>query len=281
MANVTVPDTMCQWGKRKLISENTNQVWFMVVVMGALITSAMSCSYMYSLGQTEEDKMILGGTAFGVEILLAFLAVFCMPEWLGSLLRYLACILLPLVAVFSIASFMVSQQWSADHQGDMAKVAYASSVTQNLSGHKFSSAANEAAVLNRARDAAQEASKVSSSPQTAIYAYCANALGVSKETFVMLFRLVWAGALLIGVLAIEAWRQTKFTTKELSNYLKSYHRLNSLLVDLNRPTSSKLSTELSTDVPRGTIQGGGTSATEKKHHAGAGTNPLNSRFSSL
>jgi hypothetical protein len=245
----------------------------------------MSAHYIWHLGANEASRPILVLSAFAVDATLFFFTLFCISRAVGKGVRLCAFVLVFTMSAFTVASFMVSQQWENDNQASQQHTAYTRYLSETPPPSNASLGA-QAAYRNRMEQALKEQSKITSTPQTAIYSYAANALGVTKETFVLLYRILWSLAILLGSIGLKSFRSEFFTKKEITKHIQSFQELKALQVGLNRPTPVDLSTELSTGNERKktevenvtVVAKGGTSAKEKKPRMVGredGTNPLN------
>jgi hypothetical protein len=94
-------------------------------ILVALFTScavAMAASYAVQLGETPVFKGVIIATAVGIECAVVFFSAVIYPRWFLFGNQVLAGVLLPILSVFTIMSFMVSQQFAQDHKvQEMAK----------------------------------------------------------------------------------------------------------------------------------------------------------------
>lgn len=226
--NINLPEMSCKWHNKKLVSPTMYSIWLIIATCASIGIIAMAGNYLFELGSTFESKMILVFSAVSMDLVLMFFALFCISRGTGKALRTIAFIFCFALTAFSVTSFMVSQQFEADHKSDKIQTAYTASLAQDpllYSG----TPGQKAAVRDRMERALHASSKITTSPQTAVYKYASSLLGVSKETFVFLFRAFWAIAALLGVLAIKSFGKEIFTERQLINHVNGHRRLSGLL----------------------------------------------------
>ena len=226
--NIHLPEMACKWHNKKLVSPTMYRIWLIIATCASIGIIAMCGNYLFELGATFESKVILVFSAVSMDLVLMFFALFCISRRTGRALRAIAFIFCFCLTAFSVTSFMVSQQFEADHKSDKIQTAYTASLAKDpllTSG----TPGQKAAVRDRMERALAASSRISSSPQTAVYKYASGLLGVSKEAFVFLFRAFWAIAALLGVLAIKSLGKEIFTETQLINHVQSHRRLNGLL----------------------------------------------------
>jgi len=244
--NVTFDDMRCQWKKKRHISESVHTIWLIVAASLAGACMWTSISFMRDLGTTPDAKDTLTLFAVAIDLALFFLAIFCLSPSVGRMIRALAIVATFLVSAFSITSYFVSQQWANDNQGAINTNTYASYLASSAPD-KSASLASHAAYRNRMETVLTAQRSVTSTPQTAVYAYVAKLIGVTKEQVVLLFRGFCAVTLLLAAFAIKSFRSEFFTTKELATHIRNFQQLQTLKggqVGLNSPTINEPSTKI-------------------------------------
>lgn len=240
--NVTFKEMRCQWKNKRHISNTVHTIWLVVACCLAGACMWTSISFMRDLGTTPEAKDTLTLFAVAIDLALFFLAIFCLSPAVGRVVRGLAILATFLVSAFSITSYFVSQQWANDHQGAINTNHYASYLASSAPPAS-ASLASHAAYRNRMESLLTLQRSLTDTPQTAVYAYVAKLIGVTKEQVVLLFRGFCAVTLLLAAFAIKSFRSQFFTTKELIEHTKNFKQLqalNSEQVGLNSPTPSEV-----------------------------------------
>jgi len=246
--NISFDPMSVNWTNKRHLSDTAHTLWLIVAAVLAAACCYTSISFMRDLGTTPEARDTLTLFAIAIDAALFFLAIFCLPKGLGRPIQVLAILCAFLVSMFSIGSYFVSQQWANDNQSSVQNGKYLSYLTSSAPDTK-ASLASHAAYRDRVEKAIAVQSKVTSTPQTAIYAYVAKLLGTSKETIVLTFRLFCAFTLLLAAFAVKSFRQSFFTTKEISTHIQNFEKLKALNFDqvgLNSPTPSPLIHKVST-----------------------------------
>jgi hypothetical protein len=245
-------------GKRK-VSEGMHTFLRCLVVLFTTCAVAMAASYAVQLGETTIFKAVIILTAVGIECAVVFFSAVIYPKWVLGLNQLIAGVLLPLLSLFTVMSFMVSQQFAADHKMDELGKSYIQSL-QSDAGRLSIADRRDRGSLQVTRDRIEEMfdrlSHVRGSSATAIYHYIGKTFGVSVETVVLLVRALWALCFVSLCVALDAFVDLRLYSKEaLNRFIAEWHEEKGILERARtRAQLNPLSQE--TSVPRGSYVNG-------------------------
>jgi hypothetical protein len=159
-------------------------------ILVALFTScavAMAASYAVQLGETPVFKGVIIATAVGIECAVVFFSAVIYPRWFLFGNQVLAGVLLPILSVFTIMSFMVSQQFAQDHKvQEMAKT-YTQDLQDSASALSISRSGDRASLQITRNRIESMLSETKGSKATAVYHYLGQLTGWSVELDPLLF----------------------------------------------------------------------------------------------
>ena len=205
-------------------------------VLVALFTScavAMAASYAVQLGETPVFKGVIIATAVGIECAVVFFSAVIYPRWFLFGSQVLAGVLLPILSVFTIMSFMVSQQFAQDNKvQEMAKT-YTQDLQDSASALSISRSGDRASLQltrNRIEGMLSKFSETKGSKATAVYHYLGQLTGWSVETIVLLVRGLWSLCFVSLCIALDAYVDLRLYSKGgLARFIKDWNEERNLL----------------------------------------------------
>jgi len=212
-------------GKRK-VSPGMHSFLQCLVVLFTSCAVAMAASYAVQLGETPLFKGVIIATAVGIEAALVFFSAVIYPSWVLWFNQLIAGSLLPILSLFTIMSFMVSQQFAQDHRVEEMAQVYMQGLQEDAS--KLS-AANEgergslAITRDRFEVLLREMKGVKGSKATAIYHYLGKTFGLPIETVVLVVRFLWALCFVSLCIALDAYVDLRlYSRKQLDRFIKEW-----------------------------------------------------------
>jgi hypothetical protein len=239
-------------GKRK-VSEGMHTFLRCLVVLFTTCAMAMAASYAVQLGETTIFKAVIILTAVGIECAVVFFSAVIYPTWVLSLNQLIAGVLLPLLSLFTVMSFMVSQQFAADHKMEDLGKSYIQSL-QSDAGRLSIADRRDRGSLQVTRDRIEEMfdrlSHVKGSSATAIYHYLSKTFGVPVETIVLLVRALWALCFVSLCVALDAFVDLRLYSKQgLDRFIAEWKAERSLIERARREAKQiPVATEISPKV---------------------------------
>jgi hypothetical protein len=202
----------------------------------ALFTScavAMAASYAVQLGETPTFKGVIIATAVGIECAIVFFSAVIYPRWFLLTNQILSGILLPILSVFTIMSFMVSQQFAQDHKLEEMAKTYTQSLQEDA-GKLSIERAGDRGSLQVTRDRIEgmldKLSGTKGSKATAIYHYLGKVTGLDVETIVLLIRGLWSLCFVSLCIALDAFVDLRLYSKGgLDKFIREWNEEKDLL----------------------------------------------------
>jgi hypothetical protein len=193
----------------------------------------MAASYAVQLGETIVFKIVIILAAVGIECAVVFFSAVIYPRWVLGLNQLIAGVLLPLLSLFTVMSFMVSQQFAADHKMEELGKSYIQSL-QADAGRLSIEDRKDRGSLQVTRDRIEEMfdklSHVKGSSATAIYHYIGKTFGISVETVVLMVRALWALCFVSLCVALDAYVDLRLYSKEgLDRFIGEWNEERSIL----------------------------------------------------
>jgi hypothetical protein len=193
----------------------------------------MAASYAVQLGETPLFKGVIIATAVGIELAVVFFSAVIYPKWFLKLNQILAGTLLPILSVFTIMSFMVSQQFAQDHKVEEMAKTYTEELqdsAKSLSITESSSRASLQITRDRIEGMLDKLSGVEGSKATAVYHYLSKLFGVNVETIVLLIRGLWSLCFVTLCIALDAFVDLRlYSKKQLDIFINDWHEEQDLL----------------------------------------------------
>ena len=205
-------------------------------ILVALFTScavAMAASYAVQLGDTPIFKGVIIATAIGIECAIVFFSAVIYPRWFLLTNQILSGILLPILSVFTIMSFMVSQQFAQDHKLEEMAKTYTQSLQEDA-GKLSIERAGDRGSLQVTRDRIEgmldKLSGTKGSKATAIYHYLGKVTGFDVETIVLLVRGLWSLCFVSLCIALDAFVDLRLYSKGgLEKFIREWNEERDLL----------------------------------------------------
>jgi len=169
---------------------------------------AMAASYAVQLGETPFFKGVIIATAVGIEVAVVFFSAVIYPRWFLWLSQVFAGVLLPLLSLFTIMSFMVSQQFAADHKVEEMGKQYIVSLQEDagkLSAVNKADRGSLQATRDRIEGMFQRLEGSKGSKATAVYHYLSKLTGWDVETIVLLVRGLWSLCFVSLCIALDSF----------------------------------------------------------------------------
>jgi hypothetical protein len=230
-------------GKRK-VSEGMHTFLRCLVTLFTTCAVAMAASYAVQLGETIVFKIVIILAAVGIECAVVFFSAVIYPRWVLGLNQLIAGVLLPLLSLFTVMSFMVSQQFAADHKMEELGKSYIQSL-QADAGRLSIEDRKDRGSLQVTRDRIEEMfdrlSHVKGSSATAIYHYIGKTFAISVETVVLMVRALWALCFVSLCVALDAYVDLRLYSKEgLDRFIGEWNAERTLIerarADAKRPS---------------------------------------------
>jgi hypothetical protein len=168
----------------------------------------MAASYAVQLGETPLFRGVIIATAVGIEVAVVFFSAVIYPRWFLAANQVVAGVLLPILSLFTIMSFMVSQQFAQDNKLEEMGKEYIKSL-QSDAGKL--SASNEAdrgslqATRDRIEGMFQRLEGSKGSKATAVYHYLSKLTGWDVESIVLLVRALWSLCFVSLCIALDSF----------------------------------------------------------------------------
>ena len=219
-------------GKKK-VSEGMHTFLRCLVTLFTTCAVAMAASYAVQLGETIVFKIVIILAAVGIECAVVFFSAVIYPRWVLGLNQLIAGVLLPVLSLFTVMSFMVSQQFAADHKMEELGKSYIQSL-QADAGRLSIEDRKDRGSLQVTRDRIEEMfdrlSHVKGSSATAIYHYIGKTFGISVETVVLMVRALWALCFVSLCVALDAYVDLRLYSKEgLDRFIGEWNEERSIL----------------------------------------------------
>jgi hypothetical protein len=187
---------------------------------------AMAASYAVQLGETPTFKGVIIATAVGIECAIVFFSAVIYPKWFLVVNQFVAGVLLPILSLFTIMSFMVSQQFAADHKVEEMGKQYIQSLQEDAG--KLS-AANKAdrgslqATRDRIEGMFQRLEGSKGSKATAVYHYIGKLTGWDVETIVLLVRALWSLCFVSLCIALDSFVDLRlYSPNQLNKFISEW-----------------------------------------------------------
>jgi hypothetical protein len=213
-------------GKKKVSPKM--QTFLQILVF--LFTSCavmMAASYAMQLGESLLFKGVIIATAIGIELAVVFFSAVIYPNWFLKLNQILAGILLPILSVFTIMSFMVSQQFAQDHKVEEMAKTYTEELQDSARSLSITESGNRASLQitrDRIEGMLDKLSGVEGSKATAVYHYLSHLLGVNVETIVLFIRGLWSLCFVTLCIALDAFVDLRlYSKKQLNGFINDWH----------------------------------------------------------
>jgi hypothetical protein len=217
-----------EFAGRKRVSEDMRTFLRALVYLMTTCAVAMAASYAMQLGETWWFKAVIIATAVGIEAAVVFFSAVIYPAPVLRVNQILAGVLLPVVSIFTVASFMVSQQFAQDHAVQEMAKGYVQSLNAdaaNLSATNQADRGSLAAVRNRIEGMFRDLRGVKGSKATAIYHYIADTIGASVEAVVLAVRLMWALCFVSLCIALDAYVDTRsYSERGMEKWIEAWQR---------------------------------------------------------
>lgn len=205
-------------------------------VLVALFTTcamAMAASYAVQLGETPIFKGVIIATAVGIECAVVFFSAVIYPRWFLFGNQVLAGVLLPILSVFTIMSFMVSQQFAQDHVVQEMAWTYTEDLQDSASALSIGKSTDRASLQitrNRIEGMLSKLSETKGSKATAVYHYLGQLIGWRIETIVLLVRGLWSLCFVSLCIALDAYVDLRLYSKSgLIRFIKEWNEERDLL----------------------------------------------------
>jgi hypothetical protein len=218
---------------RKSVSYSMYLFLRLLVFLFTSCAVAMAGSYAVQLGETPLFKAVIIATAVGIELAVVFFSAVIYPNWFLKLNQILAGTLLPILSVFTIMSFMVSQQFAQDHKVEEMAKTYTEELQDSAKSLSITESSNRASLQitrDRIEGMLDKLSGVEGSKATAVYHYLSKLFGVNVETIVLLIRGLWSLCFVTLCIALDAFIDLRlYSKKQLNNFIDDWHEEQDLL----------------------------------------------------
>jgi hypothetical protein len=203
---------------RNLVSEGMHAFLRSLVILLTSCAVAMAAFYGIQLGESWWFKLVIVLTAVCIECSIVFFSAVIYPKGVITSAQIVAGVLLPLLSLFTFMSFMISQQYAADHKVTEMAAEYMGQLkedTSRLSAVKKEDRGSLAATRDRFEAMLDRFGDKMGSKATAIYDYISHVAGWSKEGTVLLVRFLWALCLVCLSISLDAYVDTRLATKKM------------------------------------------------------------------
>lgn len=231
--------------ERKQVSDRLYHFLHTLVGVMALCSIAFAASYAWSLGESLFFRIIITGAAAGIECSLIFFAAAMYPKIVLKVFGVTAGLGVIVISIFTAMSFLLSQQYAAEHQVTEIKKSYATKLQTNLSSLDVTNDADRGTigrVSDRLEVQLKDLEGEKGSKATAVYHYAAATLGVSVESVSFIMRLVWALVFVSVAIALASFLETIYSPSSLGKWIEQLKKerevLNRARIDLSAPLSS-------------------------------------------
>jgi len=202
----------------------------------ALFTScamAMAASYAVQLGETPTFKGVIIATAVGIECAIVFFSAVIYPRWFLLTNQILSGILLPILSVFTIMSFMVSQQFAQDHRVEEMAKTYVETLQADAGKLSIGDKGDRGSLQvtrDRIEGMLDKLSGTNGSKATAIYHYLGKVTGLDVETIVLIIRGLWSLCFVSLCIALDAYVDLRLYSKGgLNKFIREWNEEKDLL----------------------------------------------------
>jgi len=223
---------MFLWGKKK-VSPWMNIFLQLLVALFTSCAVAMAASYAVQLGETHLFKGVIIATAVGIECAVVFFSAVIYPRWFLLTNQVLAGVLLPILSVFTIMSFMVSQQFAQDHTVEEMAKAYVQTLQTDagkLSIEKNGDRGSLQVTRDRIEGMLDKLSGTKGSKATAIYHYLGKLTGWDVETIVLIVRGLWSLCFVSLCIALDAFVDLRLYSKGgLDKFIREWNEERDLI----------------------------------------------------
>lgn len=212
-------------GKRK-VSSNMHRFLQCLVILFTSCAVAMAASYATQLGETLLFKVVIIATAVGIEAAVVFFSAIIYPRWVLWMNQMIAGTLLPLLSLFTVMSFMISQQFAQDHKVEVIAKAYVQNLQEDagkLSASNKQDRSSLAVTRNRIEKMFDRLEDTDASKATAVYHYLSKTFLVPVETTVLLIRFLWGLCFVSLCIALDAYVDLRLYSKnQLNTFIKEW-----------------------------------------------------------
>jgi hypothetical protein len=235
---------------RKRVSDGMYSFLRALVYLFTTCAVTMAAFYGMQLGESLLFKVVIVLTAVGIECAVVFFSAVIYPEGVITVAKVLSGVLLPALSLFTVMSFMISQQFAADNSGleglrrDVARLEAAAGrldITKREDRGTIQVTNNrieEAREKLRRAEAAGEGSKA-----TAIYHYIAKTTGASVEWVILMIRFAWGLCFVCLTVALDAYVDTRlYSPSSLKRWIDAWKEEGRLFDDARawRPDAPKI-----------------------------------------
>jgi hypothetical protein len=187
---------------------------------------------------------VIIATAVGIEMAVVFFSAVIYPKWFLFLNQITAGTLLPILSVFTIMSFMVSQQFAQDHKVEEMAKTYTEELQDSARSLSITESGNRASLQitrDRIEGMLSRLGSVEGSKATAVYHYLSHLFGVNVETIVLIIRGLWSLCFVTLCIALDAFVDLRLYSKGgLEKFIREWDEERDLLETARRNTKSKL-----------------------------------------
>lgn len=214
-------------GKKRVTPWMHTFLQFLVFLFTSCAVS-MAALYAVQLGESPWFKGVIIATAVGIELAVVFFSAVIYPKWFLSLNQIIAGTLLPLLSLFTIMSFMVSQQFAQDHKVEEMAKSYTESLQSSVKELSIGEMKNRAALQitrDRIEGMLSKLGNTKGSKATAVYHYLSTLTGYSVETIVLFVRGFWSLCFVSLCIALDAYVDLRlYSPKQLDTFIKEWNR---------------------------------------------------------
>jgi ABC-type multidrug transport system fused ATPase/permease subunit len=220
---------------KKQVSDRLYHFLHMLVLVMAICSIAFAATYAIQLGEGLWFKLVIAGAAVGIECALIFFAATMYPKPVLLTASSIAGIGVVLISIFTAASFLLSQQYAADHKVAEMEKEYLSHLQSNLTSVEIESIKNRgtiAKVSDRIERGLERLQEHKGSKATAIYHAVAQTVGYSVESVSLIIRLIWALVFVSTTIALASYLETVYCPSSLSRWADGLNKQRSVLLGL-------------------------------------------------
>ncbi len=217
---------------RKQVSDRLYHFLHVLVAIMALCSVAFAAAYAFQLGETWFYKIVIVGAAAGIECSLIFFAAAMYPKIVLKVFGCLAGVGVVVISIFTAMSFLLSQQYVAEHQTTELQKAYAGKLQSNLNSLDVVETQDRGTVgrlSDRLEKQLDDLKEEKGSKATAVYHYAAHTLGYSVESVSFIMRFIWALVFVSVAIALASFLETIYSPHSLSKWINELKKERAVL----------------------------------------------------
>lgn len=236
---------------RKRVSDGMYTFLRCLVVLMTSCAVTMAAFYGAQLGESWLFKLVIIATAIGIECAVVFFSAVIYPPAVLKSANVLAGVLLPALSLFTVMSFMVSQQFASDNSAVESLKREVARLETSLERLDIGNAKDRGTIkITNDRLAAarsqllREEAEGRGSKATAIYHYLAHTFGVSVETIILAIRFLWGICFVSLTIALDAYVDTRlYSASALDKWVGEWRKEQALLKKYSHGTFSEARNE--------------------------------------